>query len=159
MSLELVRGMTSRVIIAAISLCLPLTALAQDVRPTLPPTSVPIFNVPVGATIRVATTPGAHIEGVLISAEDSVLTFALNDVQRRIPYAEVDTLWIQRGSTMSGAVMGGLLSALALSMLLCRPSCDESGVLFPGIMITPLPGLAVGALIGSLAKRWERRFP
>ena len=49
------------------------------------------------------------------------------------------------------------MRTVALGVLACQYSCD--GVLWPGLAITPLPGVLIGGVVGSQMNHWERRFP
>lgn len=146
-----------RVIVAI--LFVPSTALAQEAERPVARVSSAIFGVPVGATVRVSTLRRGRAEGEFLALDAAAVTLAVRGTSLRVPLAELDTLWTRHRSTGRGILLGAVVSAVALSILACQPSCDESGVLYPGLFITPLPGIVVGAVVGSRSIRWKRRYP
>lgn len=140
-------------------LLLPNAAPAQEPRPVFTAPSASTLGARVGATVRVTTLRSSRLEGQLAAIDDTSLTLVAGGSQLRLIHAEIDTLWVRRGSAVRGALIGGLISAAALSIAACRSGCAESGVVFPGLLITPLPGILVGAFIGTRVGRWDRRHP
>ena len=47
----------------------------------------------------------------------------------------------------------------AATVMLARQAQSCAGVLFPGVVIGPLPGILVGGLVGRQMTRWDRRYP
>jgi hypothetical protein len=86
-----------------------------------------------------------------------------------VPAADIDSLWVRGRATKTGALLGGLVGAVAgvgaglfISQVICSTQdCgvdDAAPVL--GLGAGGLAGGAlVGALIGSAVPKWRLRFP
>ena len=131
-----------------------------------------LSGVKLGTTLRISSHTGSTPESVdykrflstgkLLQSDSTAVRLSLADVRApalRVPSSAIDTLWVRRRLTGRGVVIGGLMSAVALSILACQPSCVESGVIFPGLLITPIPGALVGGIVGHNVWRWDRRMP
>lgn len=143
-------------------LFLPSAMLAQQV--ARGPTRIPsaLSGVNLGTTIRASSRSGNHSVGKLIRVDSTAVWLELEYelapvLMIRLP--TIDTLWVQQRSTGRGIAIGGLVSAAALSVWACQPSCAESGVLWPGLVISPIPGIIIGAIVGHNILRWSRLFP
>lgn len=137
----------------------PSGSFAQEPAQRSATVSVTTLRLRDNATIRAMTLGGVSVEGRLVTTDDSTLTLTAGTTQSRLRLAELDTVWVQRRSAGRGALWGGIASTLLISMAACQGGCSESGVLFPGLLITPLPGLLIGSFVGAHVKRWERRYP
>lgn len=123
-----------------------------------------------GERVRVETTDSRLIEGmseatgaemVRLNRDGERLDFAVADIRRA---------WVQRRSTRSGAIIGGvvgLAAGITYGLLITRPesspcdadNCTRTGVTVASGLIGAAVGAGAGALIGSLIPRWQLRFP
>ncbi len=150
--------MSFRRMLAAI-LLLPAVALAQDGQIARPQSQLRVPPWTVGSTIRTKSTTAGLTEGKLVAFEQSALTLAVRGEHVRVQLTNVDSAWVRRRFIGRSALVGGVVSAVALSLLACQPSCRESGLVFPAVLLLPLPGVAVGAITGTRIVKWELRFP
>jgi hypothetical protein len=121
-----------------------------------------------GTTVRLHSRDRGRIEGRLVGPGGTTLNLETGATRTEWSTATLDSLWVRRTSTktgaiigaISGAVAGGLLGAFA-NEVACQ---DEGGDPCPeAIPLLGLAGAAAGALvggvIGSLIPKWQRKVP
>jgi hypothetical protein len=163
------RGSLSAVVLgalAAISACAR-TPLAP-VRPEAPTREAVIHDLRDGQLVRLAGPELARREGRLLEVGRSELVLATDAQPVRVPAAKVDSVWVRGRATGTGALVGGVVGALAgvgaglvISQVFCNNSdCDAGGEAVLGLGVGGLAGGALlGALVGSAFPKWRLRFP
>jgi hypothetical protein len=110
-------------------------------------------------------------QGRVLEHSDTLLTLASEGGAVRVPAASIDSLWVRGSSLKKGLAWGaavGVLSGFAAGVLInqtfCQGSdsgCDDDDLRV--IMLTGGLGLAagtvVGALVGAVIPKWQRRWP
>ncbi len=144
----------------AACLLLPIGLHGQQATRGPVPVASALSSIKVGTTVRIANLSGAPTIGKMVRLDTSAIWIELERApMAKVPFAAIDSLWTQQRYTGHGILIGALTSTVLLSVWACQPSCAESGVVWPGLVITPIPGILVGAIVGHNIKRWTRRFP
>ena len=114
-------------------------------------------------------TESILVTGKLIALSGGVATLqSESGAHQSIGLAEVDSVWVRKNSAKTGAIVGGVtlgvLGAVAMrafALAVCEGSsnCNDVGAAFLGGVVGAIGGAFIGAGIGSLSKRWQRRYP
>jgi len=163
-----------RLLLAALGLALasPPPVPAQGVARSGPTSSRLARAVAVltpGAHLRVASA-GQRSEGRFRAAVRDSLLLNWREVTWGVPLEQVDTLWVRQRATGPGAVAGAVVGAAALTALglvFLNATCDAAAgcsddypvVIVLGGLVGAGGGALVGGALGSLGRRWSRRYP
>lgn len=121
--------------------------------------------------VRVVAAGLGRQQGRVFQVGGTDLALAREGGPLRVPSATVDSLWVRGSSMKRGAIVGGVAGGLVglgvgllVNQTLCRASdsgCDDDHTTV--LLTAGLGGLAagtlVGALIGSVIPKWQRRLP
>jgi hypothetical protein len=147
----------------------PVTAQLPTSRPEVAKREAVIQTLRDSQWVRLVSPALARREGQLLVVNSSELVLARHAQPLRVPAADIDSLWVRGRATKTGALLGGLVGAVAgvgaglfISQVICSTQdCgvdDAAPVL--GLGAGGLAGGAlVGALIGSAVPKWRLRFP
>lgn len=94
-------------------------------------------------------------EGRVMERGES-LELSAGDSSVRIQLIDIDSLWVRRTATATGAAVGLIIGLLPI-VLMCRDSIDECGVVPNGLLIIGA-STGVGAAIGASIVRWRLVF-
>lgn len=132
--------------------------------------SVPaIAGLRVGVTARFSAS-GTSSEGKVAKIRPDSIWVSSGGGLIALPLQSVDSAWTLERRTEKGAAIGAVAGAIGVGTLaafylniLCENSngCGSDyplAVIFGGL-IGALPGTLVGAGVGSLVQRWQRRIP
>jgi hypothetical protein len=121
-----------------------------------------------GAPVRIASA-GQRSEGRFRAAVRDSLLLTWQEVTWGVPLDRVDTLWVRQRATGLGAAAGAVVGAVTLTTLgfllsgTCGAAAGCSGdypmVIVLGGLVGAGGGALVGASLGSLGRRWSRRYP
>lgn len=117
-----------------------------------------------GQVIRVSGAFGTR-EGAVVARSDTVVTLR-GTPPNAVRVAEIDSVWLRRGHSGTGAIVGGLLGAIGgvaiVSNKTC-PSLNELGGCAAERVFTVLGvsagGALVGAAVGSGVHGWRLLYP
>ncbi len=119
-----------------------------------------------GARLRIQTAEWGRWEGRIAERWRDSLLLVTERIERRVPIAAIDTLWVRRRSAKGGALAGGMVGffiAVFPALILyqgCTSDFQACVEVIPGrVLRTGLPAVIVGALVGALLPRWERKYP
>lgn len=120
--------------------------------------------------VQVATTAGERVRGYCGPIESTQLRISLAAREQVVPFAAIDSIWVQKPGSGSGATMGALIGALAaggagvfLSQGLCETDdrCPNETMLL-GMGAAAAGGTAgalLGAVLGHGTRVWKRIYP
>ena len=161
-------GLASRFPLALVLLLLaPRAVRAQDSVPSAASVLQP--GVARRQLVRL-TVEQVRVMGRLTGLTATQVALGTDAGVRPIDLSAIDTVWVPQSSAGRGALIGGLVGALALGVLgsvavsdFCsNQSCNGDGAL-TGAAVGGAVGFAggalVGALFGALSPRWKQRFP
>ena len=124
-----------------------------------------------GAEVRLAFAPADTVQGYCGRVEDGRLLVRWGVDEWQVPLAQVEGVWVRRraagGGASRGAVIGGILMAVAGGVIvnsMCEsPSgCGATGSLIGaavGGVLGALGGAGIGGMAGAAAAGWDRRYP
>lgn len=118
-----------------------------------------------GRTVRVSGRDIGTLTGSFVEVRDGALWLQHQPTNRSAPVAGIDSIWVSRGRSRTGALAGLLIGSVVGVAVLSNKPCQlvgDSGCFheayLEGVGIT-LGGMVIGALIGSGAKSWQLRYP
>lgn len=118
-----------------------------------------------GTTLRVETTSLTRIEGRLLRTTGDTLFLSAQGSETVVPLPDLHVLWHRGRATKTGAIVGGLVGAVGLSILFQalsglsdEPGAGGSPVLW-GVALGGAGGALVGGVIGAAIPKWHRRYP
>ncbi len=122
-----------------------------------------------GTLLRVETTSFGTIERQLLRASGDTLFLSARGggggAETVVPLQDLRVLWQRGRATKTGALVGGIVGAVgltvlfeALSGLSDEPDAGGSTVLW-GVALGGGGGALLGGLIGSAIPKWHRRYP
>jgi hypothetical protein len=119
-----------------------------------------------GAFVRVASG-SQRSEGRFRAAVRDSLLLTWLEVTWGVPLDRVDTLWVRQRAAGPGAAVGAVVGAVALTTLGFLFPCDAADacsdeypvVIVLGGLLGAGGGALMGASLGSLGRRWSRRYP
>jgi hypothetical protein len=128
-----------------------------------------LLRVRPGTTIRLHSTalPG-RVEGRLVGSTPSMVSLTVGVQPAEYARTAIDSLWVRRRATGTGALVGAIPGAIAgtvLGAVVNAVACSDDGG-DPCPEAVPLLGLAgaatgavLGAVVGSFIPKWQRRLP
>jgi hypothetical protein len=149
---------------AASSAALPAPGL-NDAPRGWAPQGAALVSLGAGRRILVKSGDGVRVQGVVLDANDSMLTIQTSGpLTRRIPTPAIDSLWSSRGHARTGMVVGMLAGVAAVIVtgpyhcstfdtVTCVANAEQRAV---GFIVG---GLLVGAIVGSRVRSWQIRYP
>jgi hypothetical protein len=138
---------------------------AGQVSPVTDVRVLALRSLQTGRTVRVRGRDIGTLTGSFVEVRDGVLWLQHQSTSRSALVAGIDSMWVSRSRTSTGALVGGLIgSVLGLVVTISGNTCFVDDVdCITGKYLTltgiSLGGLIVGALIGSGAKSWQLRYP
>jgi hypothetical protein len=121
--------------------------------------------------VLVATTDGKRVRGLCGPIESAQLRIGRGTREQMVPFTVVDSVWVRRGGSGSGATKGALIGALAVGgagLLLGQGLCEGVGDdCLDGSLLLGVSGAAVGGTVGALlgavggraTQAWRRIYP
>ena len=152
-----------------LSSALTATARAQTPEgagPDVRSAAVAATRLSLGTEVRVAAG-GRYLRGALagVTDADAVVIYA-RDGRAVLPLAAVDTLWVRRSFAGRGARMGAVTGGIGLGALGAVAAVGLGGrggeivqLIGVGAAVGTAGGALLGAAVGGLVRRWERRHP
>lgn len=159
---SLVIGIVLLGVLTPMALC----QTADNPRPQLVSSILPLKA---GVTVRVAEGGKRGDWQFVRMARDSV-TLSSTFGGRRVALGDIDTLWVRRGGSSRGAIIGAIVGGfvfsgltLALASSLCEsPSgCRDEypKAVVVGLVVGGWGGAFLGAGIGTFRPQWKRLYP
>jgi hypothetical protein len=114
--------------------------------------------------IRIQLPELGRMEGRVGFRTESEMVLQMDEQNRTVTLASVDTLWVRGRRTKTGAIIGGILGIGggiflgALANALCEYDCGGNYVV-GGAVFGAVSGGVAGAIIGAAIPRWRRVFP
>jgi hypothetical protein len=94
-----------------------------------------------GQTVRVLLADGQRFEGRLVAVDSSPLVLRFEGSHPVVALTAIDSLWLRRHSTRSGALVGGILvggASFGLATALCELGGDRDGyTVLAGVVAPP----------------------
>lgn len=118
-----------------------------------------------GATLRVETTSLTRIDGRLLRATGDTLFLSAQGSEAVVPLSDLHALWQRGRATKTGAIVGGVVGAVGLTILfealsgLSEEPSSSGSTVFWGVALGGAGGALVGGVIGAAIPRWHRRYP
>ena len=119
-----------------------------------------------GQTVRVRLADAQRFQARLVGVDSSPLVLRFAQSPQGVPISSIDSLWLRRSGTGTGALVGGVLvggATFAFLAVLCHAlegsGCDSWGTIVGVSLAAGAGGALVGAGIGSLFTRWQRVDP
>src|SRR6266699_3604880 len=120
-----------------------------------------------GQTVRVCLADGQRFEGRLVAVDSSPLVLRFAGSHPVVALTAIDSLWVRRHSTRSGALVGGILvggASFGLATALCelggdRDGCNQWGFVAGATLVGGGVGALLGAGVGGLFPKWKRIEP
>ena len=117
-----------------------------------------------GRAIRITGSQIGTVTGPVAGVRDGALWLGTEPAARRVPLAGIDSVWVSRGHSGTGALVGGLVGTLVAVGVLSGKRCElgDSGCLTAGtaeLTAIILGGAILGSVVGGSAKTWELRYP
>ena len=180
-SIHLARGTCLATVLAATLATAPAAAQEPVTQPSLaPPASALLATVRAlrpGIQIRIAGDSMPRRSGEVLwvrrSSGDPTVQLRSGVLRAReapIQASSIDTLWVRRSVVKKGAVIGAVFPGVVYGVLLASlMRCDIFGPCYNGVAGAArmgagfAGGVSLGALygagIGTLVRRWDRRYP
>ncbi len=119
-----------------------------------------------GQTVRVWLANGQRFEGRLVAVDSSPLVLRFVESHAVVALTAIDSLWVRRHSTRSGAIVGGILvggvifaGVATLCTLGGDGNCDSWSSVAGAALVGGGVGALLGAGVGGLFPRWKRIEP
>jgi hypothetical protein len=117
-----------------------------------------------GRAVRVSGRDIGTLTGSVAGVREGALWLGGSLPERSVPLAGIDSVWVSRGHAGTGALVGGMIGAVAGAAATSGTSCqlgDYNCVVGASLAATGimLGGILIGALIGEGAKTWQLRYP
>lgn len=120
--------------------------------------------------LRIATTGGERVRGYCGAIESGQLRISLGTRERRVPFVDVDTIWVLERGSGRGASTGALAGALLVGgagVLLSQGLCEGGGSCTDDVLLLGITGAAaggaagalLGAAVGHATRGWRRIYP
>lgn len=116
-----------------------------------------------GSTIRISSREIGLKTGRVLATGDSTLTL---DGSGRVPYTDIDAVWIRRNHATTGLIIGSSIGAVVALLVASGRHCDGFSQLnscFATGMLETFGIIAggglVGAAVGSASPSWKARYP
>jgi hypothetical protein len=131
--------------------------------------SEPDLRLRPGATVHLVAPSVGQLEATLVHAAGRDLVLRAEGGERMVRLEAGDSLWVLGHSVARGAKTGATVGLVVTGVLValfyatCRAGTDdpctgEAGFIPAGIVFAGT-GALMGAAVGRLAPRWERRWP
>ena len=111
-----------------------------------------------GQRVQIVTRQRKWVEGFVVATSPNLLKVQTERSVTDIPAANVDSVWVQGGSTGTGALIGLAVGGLGLG-LLARSTGQSGTPVGAGLLLGSLGGAVIGALIGSAVPSWQLLRP
>src|SRR2546426_7445217 len=116
-----------------------------------------------GQTVRVRLADAQRFQARLVGVDSSPLVLRFAQSPQGVPISSIDSLWLRRSGTGTGAIIGGIVvggASFALGAVVCTAVGEGDGCSnWDYVTGFGLAGGAVGALlgagVGSLFPRWR----
>lgn len=115
-------------------------------------------------TLRVETLSLGRIDGQFLRATADTLSLSVQGSPTLVPLRDVQALWQRGRATKTGAIVGGIVGAIGVSLFVefLRGLADEpssSDITVASGVVGGAGGALVGGVIGAAIPKWHRRYP
>ena len=129
-----------------------------------------VGSVSVGDSVRLDASGLGRVEGRFVVSNSTSLTLDNHDGSLRVPFADLERLWIRGRATRKGALIGsvagvvlGIMGGLLIGGVACEPidggDCTAAEVAAVTGLLGGVGGAAIGVGVGFAIPVWSLRFP